>query len=177
MSLDETVVPVTPPVGKGSRKDELPNGSGDGVEPLPPVPVPRGPTLVPIVLRVKSGAVGRIAVPVRDVPVRFNVDGYDTGKLEPLEGPMTTPVLALDVGSGTNPEEEPIMKPVFVEFTKTVRVEADATPDPEGPLGSAVVFDLAGRLPVPIGPVGKTVGKMSLPVRTAVGPPVVPVRG
>lgn len=72
MSLDEIAVPVTPPVGEDPTEDEFPKGPG-GVEVTSPVPVRRGSTPVPLVLTVRNGAVGRVAVPVRGVPVRFDL--------------------------------------------------------------------------------------------------------
>lgn len=97
--MDETAVTVTLPVGKGPTEDEFPNGSGEGVEALPPGPVPREPKPPPLVPSVRIGAVGRIAV-----PVNFKMEGDVTVKLEPLEGPPVPPMLVLVVGSGKPPE-------------------------------------------------------------------------
>lgn len=120
--MDESAVAVTLPVGKGPTEDEFPNGPGEGVEALPPGPVPRKPKPPPLVLSVRIGAVGRRAVPVRDVPVKFNMEGDDTVKLEPLEGPPVPPMLVLDVGSGESPEEEPTINPVLPKLLPAVGV-------------------------------------------------------
>ena len=86
-------------------------------------------------------------------------------------------MLALKVGSGKTPDK-PVMNLVLPELVPAVgslrfamlcKWEADAKPDPDGPLGPRVVFDPAARLPVPVG----RGGKMPLPVGNAVGPPVV----
>ena len=121
MSVDEITVPVAPPVGESPIEDEFPKGPG-GLELLSPVPVRRGSTPVPLVLTVRIGAVGRVAVPVRGVPVRFDRYGYDIGTLEPLEGSLVLPTLALDVGSGKTPAEEPILYPFLPGLVTTVIV-------------------------------------------------------